>query len=100
MYDLATTPDTIISQRIIDLLAQHTVLSLNEIFAALSGIADADQVRGIVASLRRQHLVALRAHRRGIWFMGYVAGDTNRSWEPEPDEIPQPFRDFLSQLSW
>ncbi len=100
MYNIATTPDAIVSQRILDLFAQDKVFSFNEILSALANVADADQVRSVLANLQRRRVVMLRPHRRGVWFMGYAAGDMTHGWQPDPEEIPQPFRALLSQLSW
>lgn len=100
MQDISMLADESVEQQILQLLASGTVLSLSEITVSLVGMKDLDRVRQVLNELRQQKLVTMRARRQGMWYMGYTLGQDSARHESEREEIPQPFREFLSRLTW
>lgn len=100
MQDVSVLTDEYVEQQILQLLAPGKVLSLNEITLSLIGTKDLDRVRQILHELRQQKLVTVRGCRQGMWYMGYTLGQDSAHRQVKTDEIPQPFREFLSRLTW
>ena len=87
-----------IEQRLLQALTWSDVLPYADLKARAAAHADDAAFRRILNDLISCGLVQRRAARRGLWFFGYA--QVQADLEASLEDIPAPFREYLSALVW
>jgi hypothetical protein len=87
-----------IEERLLQALTWSDVLPYAELKTRAAASADDVTFRRVLNELIASGLVRQRVARRGLWYRGYAKAPADL--EASLDDIPAPFRKFLSELVW
>jgi DNA-binding IclR family transcriptional regulator len=86
-------------ERLLQALAWSSVLPYAELKARAAVGADDATFQRVLNELIARGLVQRKAARQSLWYIGYtrarLVNNTTRF-----DDLPAPFREFLSELAW
>ena len=86
-------------ERLLQALAWNKVLPYAELKTRAATRIDDATFQRVLNELIARGLVQRKADRRSLWYIGYTqAQPANHA--ARFDELPAPFRDFLSELAW
>jgi DNA-binding IclR family transcriptional regulator len=86
-------------ERLLQALAWSTVLPYAELKARAAVGADDATFQRLLDELIARGLVQRKAARQSLWYIGYArARPANNA--AQFDDLPAPFRQFLSELVW
>jgi hypothetical protein len=87
-----------IEERVLQALTRSDVLPYADLKTRAAASADDATFRRVLNELIACGLVQRRAARRSLWYLGYAKAPAEH--EASLDDIPMPFRKFLSELIW
>jgi predicted ArsR family transcriptional regulator len=91
-------PAELIERRILATLATRGVLPISALRAAHGGCLDDRAARELLERLVAEGLVVRRAHRGGLWYIGYALAKPASEPRPSAESIPAPFRGLFAAL--
>jgi hypothetical protein len=87
-----------IEERLLQALMWSDVLPYADLKARAAARADDVTFRRVLDELIASGLVQRRAARKSLWYFGYTQAQADH--EASLDDIPAPFREYLSALIW
>jgi hypothetical protein len=87
-----------IERRLLQVLTRSDVLPYALLKTRAAANADDASFRRVLNELIANGKVQRRAARRGLWYHGYAKAPADHA--TGLDDIPAPFRKFLSELAW
>jgi hypothetical protein len=87
-----------IEERLLQALTWDDVLPYADLKTRAAASIDDLTFRRVLDELIAGGLVQRKAARRSLWYLGYAKA--RAGYATSLDDVPAPFREFLSQLAW
>jgi hypothetical protein len=87
-----------IEERLLQALTWDDVLPYTDLKTRAAASIDDITFRRVLNELIAGGLVQRKAARRSLWYLGYAK--TSANYATSLDDVPAPFRKFLSELAW
>jgi DNA-binding IclR family transcriptional regulator len=87
-----------IEERLLQALTWDDVLPYADLKTRAAASIDDSTFHRILNDLIAAGLVQRKAARRSLWYLGYAKVPSNSA--TSLDDVPAPFRKFLSELAW